>query len=87
MADKDVSTGSCCSHHDVDDGQGPQDVIPKSESFDDDDQKEDGDDEDDDSDQHNDQHDDDDDGDGDDLWAPMQASIHPNSISGSMSEL
>ena len=44
MADKDVSASSCCPHHDVDDGQGPQDVIPKSESFDDDDQKEDGDD-------------------------------------------
>ena len=92
MADKDVSTGSCCPHHDVYDGQGPQDVIPKPETFDGildhDDQEEDGDGDDDDDDQDDDQHDDDVDDDGDDdLCAPMHASIQPNSISGSMSEL
>ena len=89
MTDKDVSTGSCCSHHDVDDGQGPQDVISKSKSFDEilDENywEEEGDDEDDDNDgddQHSDQYDA-----NDDLWAPMHASIQPSSISGSMSEL
>ena len=86
MADKDVSTGSCCAHHDVDDGQRPQDVISKSESFDeildDDDEGYDNDGDD----QHNDQYDNNDDG-SDDLCAPMHASIQPSSISGSMSEL
>ena len=70
MADKDISTGSCCPHHDVDDGQGPQDVIPKSKSFDEilDENywEEEGDDEDDDNDgddQHSDQYEADDDDD------------------------
>ena len=82
VADENVSTGSCCSHYDVDDRKRPQNVVPKSESFyvsfDDQWKNRDGDD-DDEHDQH-DQHD-------DDLCAPMHASIHPNSSSGSMSEL
>ena len=53
--------------------------------LDDDDQEEDGDG--DGGDQHDDDDNDDDDDDDDDLWAPMQASIQPSSISGSMSEL
>ena len=86
VADKDVSTGSCRPHQDVDDGKGPQNVIPKS---DDDRRMVSGDS------GFNGEN-----GDKrmvtvvlmvkmviDDLCAPMHASIHPNSISGSMSEL
>ena len=81
MADENVSTGSSRPHYDVDDRKRPQDVVAKSELFDenidDHEQEEDGNDNDGDGDQHDD----------DDLCAPMQASIHPNSISGSISEL
>ena len=103
MADEDVSTSSRRTHQDVDDGKRPQNMIPKSEQVDEIleqhcrppiheyNQKQEpkelwlwdelayleildfGD-------QH-------DDGNDDDLCAPMHASIHPNSISGSMSEL
>ena len=72
MADKYVSTGSCCSHYDVDYRQRPQDMLLNSKKKLHEIAEEDGDESDEDK---------------KNLWAPTQISIHSNSVSGSMSDL